>query len=332
MPHFRAVTARGPGARPRHARRRRPHRGRDDRARVPPARRDVRPPPRGPVDRRRRRSPAATRSASATRCRATTRCSAGTCWAACSTSWAATSATAPRTSRCSRSARATPGPATSRASGGGSGSRSSARPMRPPGTALPRPYDLDDAKGVLELLATRLGLGRRDLRRPSADEPLFHPGRTARARCRGTGCRPSSASSTRTSSRPGSCARPTASSWPRSRSRGSPRAAWRRNGRPAVGRFPEVDRDLAIVVPEATPRPPSRRVIRAHAGELLQGVALFDIYRGVPLAATRRASPTGCGSAPRTGRSPSPRSRRRWPRSWRRCPPSGAASAPDAGR
>jgi phenylalanyl-tRNA synthetase beta chain len=41
----------------------------------------------------------------------------------------------------------------------------------------PRPYDLDDAKGVLELLGRRLGLGA-----PAyvavGDEPSFHPGRT----------------------------------------------------------------------------------------------------------------------------------------------------------
>jgi len=56
-----------------------------------------------------------------------------------------------------------------------------------------------------------------------------------------------------------------------------------------VGRFPEVERDLAIVVPEATASAAVEGVIRAHAGELLRGVALFDIYRGIPLDASEKS-------------------------------------------
>ena len=58
---------------------------------------------------------------------------------------------------------------------------------------------------------------------------------------------------------------------------------------PAVGRFPEVDRDLAILVAEATGAAAVEAVIRAHGGELLRGVELFDIYRGVPLAASEKS-------------------------------------------
>ncbi|HKF84609.1 MAG TPA: phenylalanine--tRNA ligase subunit beta, partial [Candidatus Limnocylindrales bacterium] len=47
-----------------------------------------------------------------------------------------------------------------------------------------RTFDLDDAKGVLELLARRLGLGRIGYE-PVADEQVFHPGRTARGRIEG---------------------------------------------------------------------------------------------------------------------------------------------------
>jgi phenylalanyl-tRNA synthetase beta chain len=44
-----------------------------------------------------------------------------------------------------------------------------------------------------------------------------------------------------------------------------------------------VERDLAIVVPEATPAAAVEGAISARGGELLLGVRLFDIYRGVPL-------------------------------------------------
>jgi phenylalanyl-tRNA synthetase beta chain len=150
-----------------------------------------------------------------------------------------------------------------------------------------RPYDLDDAKGVLELLAARLGLGHVAYE-AEPDEPLFHPGRTARARVAGWleaivgELHPDIVEvwELRTTDRvivaevalEGLAA-----------GRLSPERA------PAVGRFPEVDRDLAIVVPEATSAAAVEAVIRAHAGELLQGVALFDIYRGVPLAASEKS-------------------------------------------
>ncbi len=51
-----------------------------------------------------------------------------------------------------------------------------------------------------------------------------------------------------------------------------------------VPRYPEVDRDLAIIVPEALPAVVVEDLVREHAGDLLRSVRLFDIYRGVPLA------------------------------------------------
>jgi phenylalanyl-tRNA synthetase beta chain len=50
-----------------------------------------------------------------------------------------------------------------------------------------------------------------------------------------------------------------------------------------------VDRDLAIVVPEATPSAVVEALIRERAGELLRDVRLFDIYRGVPLAGDEKS-------------------------------------------
>jgi phenylalanyl-tRNA synthetase beta chain len=150
-----------------------------------------------------------------------------------------------------------------------------------------RPYDLDDAKGVLELLARRLGLGRVAYA-AETDELLFHPGRTARASVPG-----------RLEAVVGELHPDVVDRWELRTSdrvivaevaldglaagRLAPERA------PAVGRYPEVDRDLAIVVEEATRAADVEAVIRAHAGELLRDVALFDIYRGIPLAADEKS-------------------------------------------
>jgi phenylalanyl-tRNA synthetase beta chain len=56
-----------------------------------------------------------------------------------------------------------------------------------------------------------------------------------------------------------------------------------------VPRFPEVDRDLAIVVPEPTPAAAVEALVREHGGELLRDVTLFDVYRGIPLAADEKS-------------------------------------------
>ncbi|HEX5828346.1 MAG TPA: hypothetical protein VFY23_12555, partial [Candidatus Limnocylindrales bacterium] len=151
----------------------------------------------------------------------------------------------------------------------------------------PRPYDLDDAKGVIELLAGRLGLGRVTYT-TDAGEAILHPGRTARASIPG-----------RLEAIVGEVHPHLAEAWELRSSRRVLLAEVALEGlaggrlaperAPAVGRFPEVDRDLAIVVPEATPAVAVEAVVRAHAGGLLRDVALFDIYRGVPLAADEKS-------------------------------------------
>jgi phenylalanyl-tRNA synthetase beta chain len=61
-------------------------------------------------------------------------------------------------------------------------------------------------------------------------------------------------------------------------------------GRPSVprsvtpSRHPAVERDLAVIVAEGTPSADVGGTIGRHAGALLRSVALFDIYRGRPLA------------------------------------------------
>jgi phenylalanyl-tRNA synthetase beta chain len=150
-----------------------------------------------------------------------------------------------------------------------------------------RPYDLDDAKGVLELLAHRLGLGRPTYA-PETGESLFHPGRTARADVGG-----------RLHAIIGELHPGLAEAWElRTTHRvllaevaieGLDEGRLAPERAPAVGRFPEVDRDLAIVVPGATPAADVEALVLAHGGELLREVRLFDIYRGVPLTAAEKS-------------------------------------------
>jgi len=57
----------------------------------------------------------------------------------------------------------------------------------------------------------------------------------------------------------------------------------------AVPRFPAVERDIAVVVREDQPAGEAGAVILAAGGELLREVRLFDIYRGAPLAADEKS-------------------------------------------
>jgi phenylalanyl-tRNA synthetase beta chain len=150
-----------------------------------------------------------------------------------------------------------------------------------------RPYDLDDAKGVLELLARRLGLPRPDYE-PETSESLFHPGRTARATVSG-----------RLHALVGEVHPGTVDAWELRTSRRVILAEVALDGLAAgrlaseravdVPRFPVVERDLAIVVPETMPAGRMEDLVRMHGGDLLRDVTLFDIYRGAPLAGDEKS-------------------------------------------
>ncbi len=150
-----------------------------------------------------------------------------------------------------------------------------------------RPYDLDDAKGLLELLASRLDLGR-PVYRAEAGETVFHPGRTARADI-----------GDRLHALLGQLHPSTVDAWELRTAApvivAEIAIAGLAEGRllperaPSVGRHPEVERDLAIVVPEATAAGAVEAAIHARGGTLLRDVRLFDIYRGVPLGATEKS-------------------------------------------
>ncbi|HEV8489214.1 MAG TPA: phenylalanine--tRNA ligase subunit beta [Candidatus Limnocylindrales bacterium] len=160
-------------------------------------------------------------------------------------------------------------------------------PAEPPAWNRPaRPFDVDDAKGIVELLARRLGTAEASWAR-EAGEPLFHPGRTARV---SAGDRLAgivgelhpevlAASEVRTDrvvvaelsvAGLGAGRLPTVRSVP-------------------PDRFPAIERDLAVVVAEDRPAAEVAASIRAHGGELLRSVTLFDVYRGAPLAADEKS-------------------------------------------
>lgn len=51
----------------------------------------------------------------------------------------------------------------------------------------------------------------------------------------------------------------------------------------AVSRYPAVQRDLALVVPQACPAADVERTLRVQAGDVLEQLALFDVYEGKSL-------------------------------------------------
>jgi phenylalanyl-tRNA synthetase beta chain len=54
-------------------------------------------------------------------------------------------------------------------------------------------------------------------------------------------------------------------------------------------RYPDVDRDLAVVVAETVASADVEDAIRSGAGGLLRDLRLFDVYRGAPLAVGERS-------------------------------------------
>ena len=153
-----------------------------------------------------------------------------------------------------------------------------------------RPADLDDAKGVIELVCRRLGFTSPTYA-PLHGEPLLHPGRAARVAATKDGV-------TALSGVVGEL-HPTiaddvdvrgsrlvvAELDVRGLSGGYPADVHAE----APPRHPAAERDLAIVVREATAAASVEEAIRGAGGRELRAVALFDIYRGVPLVGDEKS-------------------------------------------
>jgi phenylalanyl-tRNA synthetase beta chain len=154
-----------------------------------------------------------------------------------------------------------------------------------------RPFDLDDAKGLIELVCRRLGY-RDPVYAPLVDDPNQHPGRTAHVRVPARSASTGSGGGDDLVGRvgeihPGLLARldmagpvvvaELAISGLAGGSLHAPVGS-------TPSRHPVVERDLAIVVAETTPAAEVRAAIERYGGVLLGTVDLFDIYRGRPLA------------------------------------------------
>jgi phenylalanyl-tRNA synthetase beta chain len=151
-----------------------------------------------------------------------------------------------------------------------------------------RSYDFDDAKGLLELLCRRLGLGRPTYTADGRGFP-FHPGRALEAWAGGSDLR---------LGRIAEIHPDVLQAWEIR----APRVIVAELDVPgieqgipspvrveSIPRFPEVERDLAVIVAEARPAQEVEAAIGADAGPLLRGLRLFDVYRGAPLASDEKS-------------------------------------------
>ena len=147
------------------------------------------------------------------------------------------------------------------------------------------PVDIDDAKGLIDLLAHRLGMPRPRYS-PLTDDPNLHPGRAAMV-----------SAGDRLAGRLGEL-HPDVADALELRGRvivAELAIAGLSGGQPAVprivapSRYPAVERDLAVVVREDVRAAAVADSIEAHAGPLLRSVRLFDVYRGRPLGDDERS-------------------------------------------
>jgi phenylalanyl-tRNA synthetase beta chain len=153
-----------------------------------------------------------------------------------------------------------------------------------------RPYDIDDAKGIVELICRRLGF-EAPTYEALTGEPLLHPGRSATVRARRAG-------KIVLGGFLGELHPTVAEEW---ELRGARLvvaeldiAGLSGGRRPAVmatppPRHPSADRDLAIVVGEERAAGEVIASIKAHGGPELEDVALFDVYRGAPLTQNEKS-------------------------------------------
>jgi phenylalanyl-tRNA synthetase beta chain len=153
-----------------------------------------------------------------------------------------------------------------------------------------RPADLDDAKGLIELVCRRLGFDAPTWR-PLTEEPLLHPGRAAVVSATRRGAtvlsgvvgelHPAVAEQAEVRG-----ARVVVAEVEVAGLAGGRLADVRAAAPP---RHPAAERDLAIVVAESLPAAVVAEAIGSAGGPDLRSVALFDIYRGAPLAGDEKS-------------------------------------------
>jgi phenylalanyl-tRNA synthetase beta chain len=149
-----------------------------------------------------------------------------------------------------------------------------------------RAADVDDAKGVIELLARLLGAGEVTYDRLD-DEPLLHPGRSARVHAGETVTGVVGELHPRVLQEAGLRLDRLVVAELSIRGLGGGQLAVTPAAAPP--RFPSVERDLAMTVTDEVEAGAVAATIRDAAGPLLQDARLFDVYRGRPLAEAERS-------------------------------------------
>ncbi len=160
----------------------------------------------------------------------------------------------------------------------------------PPSWNRPRrPYDLDDAKGLVEALCRRLRLPAPEYVLDGRGFP-FHPGRALLAVSgadeRGLAGRVAEIHPDVTERLDLRAGRVIVAELAVPELDGAVAAPVHVQ---AIPRFPEVERDLAVIVKAERPAAEVEASIRRHGGELLRRLSLFDLYRGAPLEADEKS-------------------------------------------
>jgi phenylalanyl-tRNA synthetase beta chain len=154
---------------------------------------------------------------------------------------------------------------------------------------IARGYDLDDAKGIAELLCARLDLPVPAYTADTRGYP-FHPGRALAAT--------SKSAIEMVGGRLAELHPDVLAAWEIRAGRVvvaelAIRDLEAGSRRPVhvdpIGRFPVMERDLAVIVLESRAAATVQAAIRRHAGDLLLEERLFDLYRGAPLAADEKS-------------------------------------------
>jgi len=161
---------------------------------------------------------------------------------------------------------------------------------QPPAWNRPRrAYDLDDAKGLVEALCRGLGLPAPVCTADGRGFP-FHPGRALLAVSRSAGkflagrvaeIHPDVVE--RLDLRVGRVIVAELAISGLDMAAGAPIRV------ELVPRYPEVERDLAVIVAHDRPAAAVEDCVRRHGGPLLRRVALFDLYHGAPLGADEKS-------------------------------------------
>jgi phenylalanyl-tRNA synthetase beta chain len=157
--------------------------------------------------------------------------------------------------------------------------------MRGSWNQAPLAMDFYFLKGALEALLEVLGIsGVRFV--PEAEHPAFHPGRTARLLREGEvlglvgELHPAVLENFELPARVVAAE----VNLELLLDLASPQRAYRE-----LPRYPAVERDLAVLVPEDVPAAAIEEAIREVGGDLLRGVRLFDVYRGSPVPQGQRS-------------------------------------------